>query len=984
MSRKTRKLIWSAPLVAVLAVAGALALFMTLAPGGVLAQDAQLGPPRELTAMADGQTMIKLSWRAPASGTAVDYRIDRAADADGSVWEEVDLSTGITILGDIGRFTDGEVADKALKPGTTYHYRVFALNDNNDEGEPTLPVSATTDPATRPAAPKTLTATRPDATETASVNRGSIVLTWLKPDVDGESGITSYTVERSANGTSGWSTLKELSITDRNLGLRSGTAADTDVPRTGGDNQDATITGYSYTDKGLMASTTWHYRVRAVNKVGVSDPSNKAMLTTTAGVVPAAATAPQVQGTDGQIILRWIAPTGDTLVGAPVTGYKIESKKTADGDNTSEWVVVVPDTRSAGTNYRAGQAIHTADTDPADTTDDAGRFRFRITPINSAGAGAALLVADTNGVRAPNSSEYGPVGSLTARAVSRTQINLSWAIPAKGGGAGTTYSVFASKDGGTTWTVSSADTSITIDPTTNTNATHTGLSAGERWTYLVFATTDTTNIHRESRLVSAATSAATPPAAPTVTVPTTGLSITATSIPLTIAANADTGGKAVTGYMIERSENQVSWETVAANFTGDEVLSQAGIQYTDKKLSAATKYYYRVRAINSVGAGEPALTGEQTTSGAAALGAPQGLVGVPKPGHNVDLYWLTPGDEAGAAITGYWIEMSEDNGANWSSVMSDTESRATTYTHERAPAGKDLLYRVQAINSVGPGPASAVEEVTTPAMAAPDAPTVTATPDSETQITVSWMEPYHGGSPITGYVLQKMMGMDYMTIAATDAATWWETLDCAGMIAAVAATRTDTPADDPMMDAFCKHYPGTPKASSEATTLSDDSKMVVDATFAANYDTITGMSYVDMGLMAGTKYSYRVAAMNDVGKSEYGMAMATTMEAMPRVSTPPTGVEVTKLLSSITVNWTPNSAQNTGTIKVVLYNESVTALATGVEAVKSFNLAAGDPGTHTFNAVPAGTYKVGVAVVDDEGMHKVHLVSEPVTITAGQ
>ena len=34
MSRKTRKLIWSVPLVAVLAVAGALAMFVSLAPGG--------------------------------------------------------------------------------------------------------------------------------------------------------------------------------------------------------------------------------------------------------------------------------------------------------------------------------------------------------------------------------------------------------------------------------------------------------------------------------------------------------------------------------------------------------------------------------------------------------------------------------------------------------------------------------------------------------------------------------------------------------------------------------------------------------------------------------------------------------------------------------------------------------------------------------------------------------------------------------------
>ena len=37
MSRKTRKLIWSAPLVAVLAVAGALAMFVALSPNGAQA-----------------------------------------------------------------------------------------------------------------------------------------------------------------------------------------------------------------------------------------------------------------------------------------------------------------------------------------------------------------------------------------------------------------------------------------------------------------------------------------------------------------------------------------------------------------------------------------------------------------------------------------------------------------------------------------------------------------------------------------------------------------------------------------------------------------------------------------------------------------------------------------------------------------------------------------------------------------------------------
>ena len=50
MSRKTRKLIWSAPLVAVLAVAGALALFVALAPGAAQATHEMLpGAPQNFT-----------------------------------------------------------------------------------------------------------------------------------------------------------------------------------------------------------------------------------------------------------------------------------------------------------------------------------------------------------------------------------------------------------------------------------------------------------------------------------------------------------------------------------------------------------------------------------------------------------------------------------------------------------------------------------------------------------------------------------------------------------------------------------------------------------------------------------------------------------------------------------------------------------------------------------------------------------------------
>ena len=82
MSRKTRKLIWSAPLVAVLAVAGALVIFVALGPNGAQANHVTIpGAPTDLTVDSAsgnaGRSTLVLDWEAPSGSEPVDgYRID--------------------------------------------------------------------------------------------------------------------------------------------------------------------------------------------------------------------------------------------------------------------------------------------------------------------------------------------------------------------------------------------------------------------------------------------------------------------------------------------------------------------------------------------------------------------------------------------------------------------------------------------------------------------------------------------------------------------------------------------------------------------------------------------------------------------------------------------------------------------------------------------------------------------------------------------
>ncbi|MDE2827071.1 MAG: fibronectin type III domain-containing protein, partial [Bacteroidota bacterium] len=99
--------------------------------------------PTGLTATADGENTINLSWAAPADngGSAIaSYNIQVSADYDGSVdpptgmWEDLD----ITVTDPVAPATMYTASHTGLDPATTRHYRVSATN------------SVTPDPRTGP------------------------------------------------------------------------------------------------------------------------------------------------------------------------------------------------------------------------------------------------------------------------------------------------------------------------------------------------------------------------------------------------------------------------------------------------------------------------------------------------------------------------------------------------------------------------------------------------------------------------------------------------------------------------------------------------------------------------------------------------------------------------------------------------------------------------------------------------------------------
>ena len=105
----------------------------------------------------------------------------------------------------------------------------------------------------------------------------------------------------------------------------------------------------------------------------------------------------------------------------------------------------------------------------------------------------------------------------------------------------------------------------------------------------------------------------------------------------------------------------------------------------------------------------PPITG---TTAAAAPAAPTALTATANGKTQVNLSWIAPSDDDGAALSGYRIEVST-NGSTWSDLVVNTRSTSTSYTHSGLSADSTRHYRVSAINSAGNGPASNSANATT-------------------------------------------------------------------------------------------------------------------------------------------------------------------------------------------------------------------------------------------------------------------------------
>jgi fibronectin type 3 domain-containing protein len=236
-----------------------------------------------LNSATAGNASVALAWGAPASngGSAITgYKVYRGTSSGGE--------TLLTTLGNVTSWNDNTASN-----GSTYYYRVTALNSVGESATSNEVAATPSAPATAPSAP---------SLSSATPGNGSVALAWSAPSSNGGSAITAYRVYR---GTSSGGEILLASL--------------------------GNVTSWS--DSGVTNGTTYYYKVSALNSAGESVASNERSATPTA---PATAPgAPTLTGASAGkprgVALTWNAPTSNG--GSAITGYRVY-RGTASGGET--------------------------------------------------------------------------------------------------------------------------------------------------------------------------------------------------------------------------------------------------------------------------------------------------------------------------------------------------------------------------------------------------------------------------------------------------------------------------------------------------------------------------------------------------------------------------------------------------------------------------------------------------------------------------
>nr|XP_046227623.1 M-protein, striated muscle isoform X3 [Scatophagus argus] len=519
-------------------------------------------------------------------------------------------------------------------------------------------------------------------------NKDYIIVTWKQPAVDGANSILGYFVDRCEVGTTHWIQCNDTPVKFARFPVA-----------------------------GLVEGRSYIFRVRAVNKSGMSrpsrvsepvaamDPADRARMRGTSapwtgqiivteeepaeGIVPGRPLDLQVtEATKNYVVLSWKPPTGKGLEGVM---YYVE--KCVSGTDSWQRVnteIPVKSPRFALFDLAEGKS-----------------YNFRVRCCNSAGVGEPSDPTEATTVGDKLDIPSAP-GRVVPTRNTDTSVVVSWEASREAKEL-VGYYIEGSVVGSNVW-----------EPCNNkpVNATRFichGLITGEKYVFRVRAVNAAglSQFSQESEPVEvkAAIGGGIPHASPAPPYGISVLECVRDSMVLAWKQPTFIGGADITGYFVDYREviDGVPGKWHEANI---KAISERAYRVSDLKENR--KYQFQVRAANMAGVGIPSLPSdtflcEEWTI--AVPGPPYDLQIREVRGDSLVLLWKPPVYQGRDPVNGFYIDIKEADAPEeaWRGV--NTKATEKTYIKiKNLREAETYVFRVRAQNKAGVGKTSDVTE----------------------------------------------------------------------------------------------------------------------------------------------------------------------------------------------------------------------------------------------------------------------------------
>lgn len=481
---------------------------------------------------------------------------------------------------------------------------------------------------------------QPGKPELVDSDKDHITIKYTQPISNGGSPIQGYNIERCDKATGRWIQLNK-----------------------------GPVPGLQYTDDRVTDGHTYEYRVSAVNAAGPGKPSDSSNWLTAKPMRE----APKLH-LDHIVGKKVRVRAGEPInINIPLSGAPIPEIKWFKDD------IKIPESNRMSTDSNGERTILHVD---KSTRKDAGKFT--ITAENEFGKDSAdieVIVVDRPGP---------PCGPFLYPEVTQDYITLEWNPSLDDGGSPITgYVVEMQEFGSEVWHPQPGYCPKTTYTCKN-------VSEGHKYTFRVkaenlFGVSDP--LDGKPIIAKSPFDPPGPPGQPSI------VSYTPTQCTIEWKQPQYSGGKPITGYLVEKRERGGEWLKVHNYPTPN-------TQYTVQDLHDGNKYEFRVRAVNDAGTGEPSKASETITAGIQRTRPdppePPKADRVTK--DSVTLSWRPPRNDGKSKILGYHVQYKQKDEPNWKNANDQDGDPIpdNRFTVPNLKEGDEYQFRVIAVNDVGP------------------------------------------------------------------------------------------------------------------------------------------------------------------------------------------------------------------------------------------------------------------------------------------